>query len=288
MRRYFDCYGFHDGRIIKCARKLHRDDITGEERPVLVYRLKYNDGDQEDFLHHEIASLREVYDRCNISPEAPVEEQIIPGSLFETRGVGVMKILSHRETEEGKIMVTLLLDGSSKAVELDLLSLQKTVLRKFVPPPKDCDPLDSVSSSADFKPSKRAPVLEWPGRSSNQNDDESMEAEDDKYFDICGGLKLHRKRFNTSPGEENAITIPASNTVNNPCDIRPGCTPSMWDPAACYGHLSWDPYASTLCELCGVDKDDKQLVICDECHSGFHTYCLRPVMVNIPKGEWLW
>ena len=119
MRRYFDCYGFHDGRIIKCARKLHRDDITGEERPVLVYRLKYNDGDQEDFLHHEIAALREVYDRCNISPEAPVEEQIIPGSLFETRGVGVMKILSHRETEEGKIMVTLLLDGSSKAVELD-------------------------------------------------------------------------------------------------------------------------------------------------------------------------
>ena len=29
------------------------------------------------------------------------------------------------------------------------------------------------------------------------------------------------------------------------------------------------------------------VVICDECHSGFHTYCMRPIMANIPKGEWL-
>ena len=29
------------------------------------------------------------------------------------------------------------------------------------------------------------------------------------------------------------------------------------------------------------------VVICDTCHRGFHTYCLRPVMVNIPKEDWL-
>jgi len=75
--------------------------------------------------------------------------------------------------------------------------------------------------------------------------------------------------------------------MNNPCDVRPGCNVAMWDPAGCFDHLSWDPYASTICEICGIDKDDNQVVICDECHSGFHTYCLRPVMVNIPNDEWI-
>ncbi len=36
-----------------------------------------------------------------------------------------------------------------------------------------------------------------------------------------------------------------------------------------------------------MDNNDNQVVICDKCHCGFHTYCLRPVMVNIPKGDWL-
>jgi len=50
VRRFFTNYGFHDGRIIKLARKLFVDNDTNEERPVLVYRCKYNDGDQEDLL----------------------------------------------------------------------------------------------------------------------------------------------------------------------------------------------------------------------------------------------
>jgi [histone H3]-lysine27 N-methyltransferase len=36
-----------------------------------------------------------------------------------------------------------------------------------------------------------------------------------------------------------------------------------------------------------VDNNANQVVICDKCHCGFHTYCLRPVMVNIPRGDWL-
>lgn len=29
------------------------------------------------------------------------------------------------------------------------------------------------------------------------------------------------------------------------------------------------------------------VVICEECHMGFHSYCLRPVMVNIPSSDWV-
>ncbi|KAL7539330.1 hypothetical protein ACHAXR_010595, partial [Thalassiosira sp. AJA248-18] len=325
VRKFFDGYGFHDGSIQKCARKLHVDSNKSEERPVLVYRLKYNDGDQEDFLHHEIASLREsklhestflclvnciqlayfppelastslfpftaslppVYDGCNVSPEAPPEVQIQPGSLFETR-FGTMKIIELKESaRDGKVQVTVKFCDSSKNVEFDLLKLQMTVLRKINSSESSntalVHKLDSSPTKSLASTSARAPVLEWPGRGLNQTDDESIEAEDE-YYDICEGLSLHRKRCNDSL---DVAKLPTTSSVNNPCDIRPGCNVSMWDPAACYGRLSWDPYASTLCELCGIDKDDNQLVICDECHSGFHTYCLRPVMVNIPKGDWL-
>jgi hypothetical protein len=37
--------GFHDGYIFSVAQKQVMDD--GELRPVLVYRIKYNDGDEE-------------------------------------------------------------------------------------------------------------------------------------------------------------------------------------------------------------------------------------------------
>lgn len=192
--------------------------------------------------------------------------------------------------------------GSSKNVELDLFDLEKTILRKIEPDhiddsTGDYSPTKSIISSsptttdvnetaATLLRMSAAPVLEWPSRRDpNQNDEESNEAADE-YFDICEGLTLHRKRCNTPPHQD--VVIPASSTVNNPCDVRPGCKVGMmWDPAACYDHLAWDPYATTMCEVCGVDKNDHQLLICDECHRGFHTYCLRPVMVNIPKGNWL-
>jgi len=302
VRKFFPSYGFHDGRIIKVARKLWVDGATNKERPVLVYRCTYNDGDQEDFLHHEITSFREIYDRCNVSPEAPPEVQIPPGTWFETR-FGRMNVIGHKTPpgaingEEGGIVIVQFQDSStSKDVELDLLQLQSAVLRKVRDsvPDREVDnsptkPVASPSSPADTNTAAAKPVLEWPGRGPNKNEDESIE-EDDQHYDICEGLSLHKKRCNDnirSPDHDVARSPTTSAAVNNPCDVRPGCNVGMWDPAGCYDHLSWDPYASTVCEICGIDKDDTRVVICDECHSGFHTYCLRPVMVNIPKDDWL-
>ncbi len=39
------CKGFHDGRITNLERKSISE--TGQERPVLLYRVEYNDGDRE-------------------------------------------------------------------------------------------------------------------------------------------------------------------------------------------------------------------------------------------------
>eukprot|EP00584_Thalassiosira_punctigera_P006741 CAMPEP_0172541594 /NCGR_PEP_ID=MMETSP1067-20121228/12375_1 /TAXON_ID=265564 ORGANISM="Thalassiosira punctigera, Strain Tpunct2005C2" /NCGR_SAMPLE_ID=MMETSP1067 /ASSEMBLY_ACC=CAM_ASM_000444 /LENGTH=1391 /DNA_ID=CAMNT_0013327663 /DNA_START=90 /DNA_END=4262 /DNA_ORIENTATION=- len=294
VRKFFEGYGFHDGRIVKVARKLWDDDNMKKQRPVLVYRLKYNDGDQEDFLHHEISSLTQIYDRCNVYPEAPPEDQIQPGAHFETR-FGAMKIIGHKTppggvkgVEGGTVIIQF--QDSSKEVEIDLLKLQLAVLRKMRKSVSAGNsPTESIASplsSEDKNKTTAEPVLEWPGRGPNSNDDESIE-EDDRRYDVCEGLSLHRRRCIRSPCVGVARFPMTSSALNNPCDVRPGCNFGMWDPAGCFDHLSWDPYASTVCETCGIDKDDNQVVICDECHRGFHTYCMRPVMVNIPSDDWI-
>lgn len=187
--------------------------------------------------------------------------------------------------EEGGIVLVQFQDSSSsKNVELDLVKLQLAVLRnvgEFTKAP-------SVSPSLASPKHSKEPVLEWPGRGSCQTENDPIEEDEadngDERADICMGLSLHKKkRFD----KEDVTPLAPSDVVDNPRDFRPDCDVKPWDPAGCFDYLSWDPYALTICELCGIDKDDNQVVICDECHRGFHTYCLRPVMVNIPKGDWL-
>ncbi|XP_047328587.1 histone-lysine N-methyltransferase ATXR6-like [Impatiens glandulifera] len=45
-------------------------------------------------------------------------------------------------------------------------------------------------------------------------------------------------------------------------------------------------YSNTCCEKCGSGKFDDELLLCDKCDRGYHLFCLRPVMVSVPKGSW--
>ena len=47
----------------------------------------------KDLLHHEINSLRQIYDQSNIKPIASASEQIPPGSTYETL-LGIVKVLN--------------------------------------------------------------------------------------------------------------------------------------------------------------------------------------------------
>jgi hypothetical protein len=77
-----------------------------------------------------------------------------------------------------------------------------------------------------------------------------------------------------------------SSFCNDPCSIR-GVEPvPYWDPASIAPFIHWDPYEHIACQICGMNKDDHQTLICDECGLGYHMYCLRPVLVNVPTGEW--
>ncbi|XP_047309284.1 methyl-CpG-binding domain-containing protein 9 [Impatiens glandulifera] len=46
------------------------------------------------------------------------------------------------------------------------------------------------------------------------------------------------------------------------------------------------PWEDGLCKVCGVDKDDDNVLLCDSCDSEYHTYCLNPPLARIPDGNW--
>ncbi|CAA6670639.1 unnamed protein product [Spirodela intermedia] len=46
------------------------------------------------------------------------------------------------------------------------------------------------------------------------------------------------------------------------------------------------PWEEGVCKVCGIDKDDDSVLLCDSCDSEYHTYCLNPPLSKIPDGNW--
>ncbi|XP_055960953.1 methyl-CpG-binding domain-containing protein 9 isoform X2 [Mercurialis annua] len=46
------------------------------------------------------------------------------------------------------------------------------------------------------------------------------------------------------------------------------------------------PWDEGICKVCGVDRDDNSVLLCDTCDAEYHTYCLNPPLAKIPEGNW--
>ncbi|KAF5739628.1 Methyl-CpG-binding domain-containing protein 9 putative isoform 1 [Tripterygium wilfordii] len=46
------------------------------------------------------------------------------------------------------------------------------------------------------------------------------------------------------------------------------------------------PWDEGVCKVCGIDKDDDSVLLCDKCDAEYHTYCLNPPLSRIPEGNW--
>ncbi|XP_010660930.1 methyl-CpG-binding domain-containing protein 9 isoform X2 [Vitis vinifera] len=46
------------------------------------------------------------------------------------------------------------------------------------------------------------------------------------------------------------------------------------------------PWDEGVCKVCGIDKDDDSVLLCDMCDAEYHTYCLNPPLARIPEGNW--
>ncbi|XP_047333642.1 methyl-CpG-binding domain-containing protein 9-like isoform X2 [Impatiens glandulifera] len=46
------------------------------------------------------------------------------------------------------------------------------------------------------------------------------------------------------------------------------------------------PWKDDSCKVCGIDKDNKYVLLCDRCDEGYHTYCLEPPLKRVPEEDW--
>ncbi len=139
--------------------------------------------------------------------------------------------------------------SSSKHIEFDLEELQKAILRKVggtKTDPLSSMPDDTKETASILLESGTAPVLEWPMHCKNEADGESGDV--DEHFEICKGFALHQKRHYAS-SDDHVAQYPTTSNVNNPNDVRRGVSVGMWDPASCFDHVLWDPYASTVVSI---------------------------------------
>ncbi|XP_071440826.1 bromodomain adjacent to zinc finger domain protein 2A-like isoform X2 [Hetaerina americana] len=51
--------------------------------------------------------------------------------------------------------------------------------------------------------------------------------------------------------------------------------------------IAWDKsIMKANCQFCHSGDNEDKLLLCDGCDKGYHTYCFRPKMENIPEGDW--
>ncbi|CAM8908975.1 unnamed protein product [Rhodiola kirilowii] len=51
-------------------------------------------------------------------------------------------------------------------------------------------------------------------------------------------------------------------------------------------HSDDEDFVDTCCEKCGSGDSPAELLLCDKCDGGYHMFCLRPILVSVPKGSW--
>lgn len=51
--------------------------------------------------------------------------------------------------------------------------------------------------------------------------------------------------------------------------------------------IAWDKsIMKANCQFCHSGDNEDKLLLCDSCDKGYHTYCFKPKMDNIPEGDW--
>lgn len=177
-------------------------------------------------------------------------------------------------------------ESSWTVISLELTKLQLAVIRK------KCVDTAADTSTVNAIPS---PALEWPVcaqarvKAGASNQDLHVTQDDNKLILSDPAMLISRQpiTFDSDDHEANLSIVTTTLDKTQTCYVRPGVKQSGWDPAGGIEYLWWDLYHQMRCEVCKRGDDERCILICDNCNLGYHMYCLRPVVSNIPTDEWL-
>ena len=50
--------------------------------------------------------------------------------------------------------------------------------------------------------------------------------------------------------------------------------------------FGWECLVCRGCEVCSAATDERNMLFCEDCDRGYHTFCLDPILTSIPNGPW--
>ncbi len=50
--------------------------------------------------------------------------------------------------------------------------------------------------------------------------------------------------------------------------------------------LTWIPPLDYPCQVCQRTDDADRMLLCDNCNGGYHLFCLKPKLTQVPIGNW--
>ncbi|CAI0436956.1 unnamed protein product [Linum tenue] len=88
-----------------------------------------------------------------------------------------------------------------------------------------------------------------------------------------------------APSSSSSSWIPTRTTLRRRTQApKPSSAPAL--DAADDASSSDEEYDDVCCQECGSGKSPAKLLLCDKCDRGYHLFCLRPILVAVPKGSW--
>jgi len=196
-----------------------------------------------------------------------LEERVYQASIYTKSWADKKK---HDATDLDLVVtpVTEVKDGEKRIIDLvkeKLLFLEAGIERRYLKPPfiksNALQLADFVAQSKQNGSSDRQTDSNEGGTDSETDDDDSLPAEES-----CSKGLLQWQR--AVRGAVNLSQLYISLNQLESC-------------------IAWEKSVMrVLCQVCRSDDNEDQLLLCDSCDKGYHTYCFKPKMTTIPDGDW--
>ena len=97
------------------------------------------------------------------------------------------------------------------------------------------------------------------------------------YCDFCYG----------GPDENKKTQLPEE-LISCDCgrSAHPTCLNFTANTLLSVKKYKWQCIECKSCILCGKSDNDDKLLFCDDCDRGYHMYCLKPPLDQLPEGSW--